>query len=133
MEIHKRTGRDIFSRTPKLDCFNIRKPRSHVSGWWFGHFKQLSVGGHDLARQLDHVLSRTVWLDNYNVSDSPEGAKGGDLASFRDKLVTVITLDGRNYPIWMQRVPRGDGEKMWKISHRSVELIPELYDKFSYP
>ena len=91
------------------------------------------VGGQELARQLNHVLSRSVWLDDYNVSDSPEGAKGDDLPSYRDELVTIKTLDGREYPIWMQRVPRGDGEQIWKISNRSVALIPELYDEFSYP
>mgnify|MGYP001827778317 CR=1 FL=1 len=89
--------------------------------------------GPELARQLNHVLSRSVWLDDYNVSDSPEGAKGDDLPTYRDELVTIKTLDGREYPIWMQRVPRGDGEQIWKISNRSVALIPELYDEFSYP
>jgi MscS family membrane protein len=32
----------------------------------------------------------------------------------------------------MQQVPRGDGERIWKVSNRSVALIPELYDEFSY-
>jgi MscS family membrane protein len=91
-----------------------------------------ALGGHELARQLNHVLSRSVWLDDYNVSDSPEGAKGDDLPTYRDLLVTVRTSDGSEYPIWMQRVPREDGEKIWKISNRSVALVPELYDEFSY-
>jgi MscS family membrane protein len=90
------------------------------------------VGGHELARQLNHVLSRSVWLDDYNVSDSPEGFKGDDLPSYRDLLVTVRTREGVEYPIWIQRVPRGDGEKIWKISNRSVAFIPEMYDAFSY-
>lgn len=91
------------------------------------------VGGHELARQLNHVLSRNVWLDDYNVSDSPEGAKGDDLPDYRDLLANVTTKDGIEYPIFMQRVPRGDGERIWKISNRSVSSIPELYDAFSYP
>jgi MscS family membrane protein len=90
------------------------------------------VGGHELARQLNHVLSRSVWLDDYNVSDSPEGFKGDDLPSYRDLLVTVRTREGVEYPIWIQRVPRGDGEKIWKISNRSIAFIPEMYDAFSY-
>jgi len=90
------------------------------------------IGGHELARRLNHVLSRSVWLDDYNVSDNPEGFKGDDLPSYRDLLVTVRTREGVEYPIWIQRVPRGDGEKIWKISNRSVAFIPEMYDAFSY-
>jgi len=89
------------------------------------------VGGHELARQLNHVLSRSVWLEDYNVSDRPEGAKGDGLPDYRDELVVIKTPDDE-FPIWMQRVPRGDGEQIWKISNRSVALIPELYDEFSY-
>lgn len=91
------------------------------------------VGGPELARQLNHVLSRSVWLDDYSVSNSPEGAKGDDLPDYRDELVTIRTTDGDEYPIWLQHVPRGDGEMIWKISNRSVALVPELYDEFSYP
>ena len=43
----------------------------------------------------------------------------------------INTSEGQ-VPIWIQRVPRGDGEKIWKISNRSVALIPELYDEFSF-
>jgi MscS family membrane protein len=89
------------------------------------------IGGQELARQLNHVLSRSVWLDDYNVSNSPEGAKGDGLPDYRDELVLVKTPD-REYPIWMQRVPRGDGEQIWKVSNRSVAMIPELYEEFSY-
>jgi MscS family membrane protein len=90
------------------------------------------LGGRELARQLNHVLSRAVWLDDYTVSDSPDGIKGDDLPSYRDELVVVKTSDG-DVPLWMQKVPRGDGEDIWKVSNRSVALIPELYDEFSYP
>ncbi len=90
------------------------------------------LGGHELARQLNHVLSRAVWLDDYTVSDSPEGLKGDGLPSYRDELVVIKTQDG-DVPLWMQKVPRGDGEDIWKVSNRSVALVPELYDEFSYP
>jgi MscS family membrane protein len=90
------------------------------------------IGGRELARQLNHVLSRAVWLDDYTVSDNPDGVKGDDLPDYRDELVVVKTEDGEA-PIWMQHVPRGDGVKIWKLSNRSVALIPELYDYYSYP
>ena len=91
------------------------------------------IGGKELARELNHVLSRAVWLDDYSVSRNPEGVKGDGLPAYRDELVIVKELDGDSVPLWMQRVPRGDGEQIWKISNRSVALIPELYDQFSYP
>lgn len=91
------------------------------------------VGGHELARQLNHVISRNVWLDDYRISDSPEGVKGDGLPGYRDQLLVIKTKDGEQHPIWLQRVPRGDGEQIWKISNRSVALIPDLYDEFSYP
>ena len=89
-------------------------------------------GGHELARQLNHVLSRAVWLDDFTVSDSPDGIKGDDLPEHRDELV-VIKMDDGEVPLWMQHVPRGDGVMIWKLSNRSVALIPELYDEYSYP
>jgi MscS family membrane protein len=91
-----------------------------------------NLGGRELARQMNHVLSRAVWLDDYTVSDSPDGIKGDGLPSYRDELVMVKALEG-DVPLWMQKVPRGDGEDIWKVSNRSVALIPRLYDEFSYP
>ena len=77
-------------------------------------------------------LSRAVWLDDYSVSDKPEGLKGDDLPMYRDELVVIKQPDGDKVTLWMQRVPRGDGEQIWKVSNRSVALIPELYEQFSY-
>ncbi len=90
------------------------------------------ISGPELARQLNHVLSRSVWLDDYSVSDNPEGVKGDGLPDYRDELVVIPDLHGKQVPLWLQHVPRGDGEKIWKLSNRSVNLIPDLYDQFSY-
>lgn len=89
------------------------------------------IEGHELARQLNHVLSRSVWLDDYSVSDSPDGARGDGQPEFRDVLVKIPTPDGE-ISLLMQKVPRGDGEMIWKVSNRSVAEIPELYDLYSY-
>jgi MscS family membrane protein len=90
------------------------------------------IGGPELARQLNHVLSRAAWLDDYTVSISPDGVKGDGLPEYRDELVVIKTQDG-DVPLWLQHVPRGDDVMIWKLSNRSVALIPELYDEFSYP
>ena len=91
------------------------------------------IEGKELAWQLNHVLSRAVWLDDYTVSDSPEGEKGDGLPEYRDNLVVVKNLKGEDVPLWMQHVPRGDGENIWKVSNRSVALVPDLYEEYSYP
>ena len=44
------------------------------------------VGGPELARQFNHVVSRSVWLDRLSVSDSPQGFQGDDLPAYRDEL-----------------------------------------------
>lgn len=90
------------------------------------------IGGPELARQFNHVLSRTVWLDQYNVSDSPDGLQGDDLPPYRDEIFRIPAEDGE-VPIWLQRVPRGDGVNIWKLSNRTVAQIPDLYDFYSYP
>ncbi|MBT8052756.1 MAG: mechanosensitive ion channel family protein [Xanthomonadales bacterium] len=89
------------------------------------------VGGPELARQFNHVMARAVWFDDYSITDNPEGTLGDGLPVYRDELVTINTADGP-VPIWMQQVPRGDGVDIWKISNRSVALVPDLYEEFSY-
>ena len=90
------------------------------------------VGGPELARQFNHVISRSVWLDQVSVSDNPEGLQGDGLPSYRDELVTIPGEEG-DVQLWMQKVPRADGVMIWKLSNRSVAKIPELYDFYSYP
>src|SRR5210317_1324395 len=47
------------------------------------------VGGPELARQFNHVVSRSVWLDRLSVSDSPQGLQGDDLPAYRDELMRI--------------------------------------------
>ena len=90
------------------------------------------VGGPELARQLNHVISRSVWLDQVSVSDKPDGLQGDGLPPYRDELLLVPGEEG-DVPLWMQKVPRPDGVMIWKLSNRSVAEIPALYDFYSYP
>lgn len=89
------------------------------------------IGGPELARQFNHVVSRSVWLDQLSVSDSPRGLQGDDLPVYRDEIMRINGEEGE-IPIWMQQVPRADGVMIWKLSNRSVARIPELYDFYSY-
>ena len=89
------------------------------------------IGGPELARQFNHVVSRAVWLDQFTISDKPDGLQGDDLPAYRDELFKINSEDGE-IPIWLQRVPRADGVQIWKLSNRSVARIPELYEFYSY-
>jgi MscS family membrane protein len=89
------------------------------------------LGGPELARQFNHILSRAVWFDDYSVTEAAAGVQGDGLPAYRDELLIVNTAEGP-VPIWMQKVPRGDGEEIWKLSNRSIALFPELYEEFSF-
>jgi MscS family membrane protein len=140
----------VVEDTGPEDALNRGTPRGSILGYLLasaeGDFKRAAefldlrnlpdeveeIGGPELARQLNHVLSRAVWLDDYTVSDNPQGLQGDGLPTYRDELVRIKTEDGE-VAIWMQHVFRGDGEMIWKVSNRSVALIPELYELYSYP
>jgi MscS family membrane protein len=85
----------------------------------------------ELARQLNFVLSRAVWIDDYVVDDTADGAKGDGLPDYQDEFVRIKTKEGEVVLYW-QHVPRSDGELIWKVSNRSLALVPELYEEFGY-
>lgn len=90
-----------------------------------------ALNGPDLVRKLSIVARRAMNIDIENLSDDPEGTKNDGLPSYRDRIATVTTK-GATLDILMQRVPRGDGVFIWKVSNATVAMIPELYDEFGY-
>ncbi len=70
-------------------------------------------------------------IDFEELSDDPLGHKDHGLPSFRDRVTTLKTKNGP-VDILMQRVPRGDGEFVWKISNTTVAMIPALDAEFGY-
>ena len=89
------------------------------------------LDGEDLVRKLVIVAKRAMVIDLENISDDPLGHKDDGLPSFRDRIATVKTKAGP-VDILMQRVPRGDGVFIWKISNATVALIPALDKEFGY-
>jgi MscS family membrane protein len=85
--------------------------------------------GPDLARQLKTVLDRGLLIDLELLSDDPKGHADDGLPSYRDMLGRIETPD-KTYTLLLQRVPREDGVSIWKISHVTVRVIPELYQHF---
>lgn len=85
--------------------------------------------GPTLARQLKISLDRGLWVDVDSLSNQPEGRKEDGLPAYRDLVGRVEIPDG-NVEILMQRVPRGDGVSIWKISSATVRQIPVLWEHF---
>ncbi len=87
--------------------------------------------GPELARKLLIVARRTMVVDYGSLSDEPRGHADDGLPSYRDRVTTLKTAAGP-VDILMQRVPRGDGEYVWKLSNATVAEIPALYAEFGY-
>jgi MscS family membrane protein len=93
-----------------------------------------SVGeadGLDLARKLLIVGDRSIILDYEAVSDEPEGHLDDGLPKYRDRITTIKTSEGP-VDILMQRIPRGDGVYIWKLSNETVARIPALDQELGY-
>jgi MscS family membrane protein len=91
-----------------------------------------ALTGAQLARRFNVVVERGVWVDINELSDDPAGRSNDNLPGFRDSI-GVVLAEGEQFQLYMQKVPRGDGIFIWKISNTTVSLIPELYKNFGYP
>jgi len=88
--------------------------------------------GPQLARRLDVIINRAKWTDVDVLVDDPAGRAGDGLPDYRDSIGTVLH-EGKEVRLLLQKVPRGDGEFVWKISNATVSVIPGLYDTYGYP
>ncbi len=80
---------------------------------------------------------RIVWqqqniVDPTRLSDQPEGHLDDGLPAYRDLLGTLTKDDGTKVPVYIQRVPDGEGGLEWKISNATVKRIPELWADLGY-
>ena len=89
------------------------------------------LDGPELIRKLVIVANRAMVIDFETISDDPLGHQDDGLPSYRDRITTMKTKAGP-VDILMQRVPRGDGVSIWKISNATVALIPALDNEFGY-
>jgi MscS family membrane protein len=91
----------------------------------------LQIGGPELARHFKIVLDRALWIDTDTLSRDPRGVSDDGLPAYRDSLARV-DADGKPIDISMQRVPRGDGAFIWKISNATIGKLPELHELYGY-
>jgi len=95
-----------------------------------GEAKQLT--GAQLARRFDVVVQRATWVDIDDLVDDPAGRSNDNLPKYRDSIGVVLN-EGKEIRLLLQKVPRGDGVSVWKISNATVSLIPKLYKTYGYP
>jgi len=91
-----------------------------------------NLTGAQLARRFSVIVGRATWVDVSSLVDDPEGRSGDGLPAYRDSLGFVVDGD-KEVRLLMQKVPRGDGVSIWKISNATVTLIPKLYAIYGYP
>jgi MscS family membrane protein len=133
-----------------LDDFNRGTPASSIQGFMLASDANdfetaaeyldlrnlrgaaLELTGAQLARRLYVIATRGNWTDVDQLIDDPAGRSGDGQPNYRDSI-GVVTHEGKQVRLLLQKVPRGDGESVWKVSNSTVSLIPELYEDFGYP
>ena len=96
------------------------------------HGEASELTGAQLARRLSVIINRATWVDVDELIDDPVGRRNDNLPEYRDSIGLVIN-EGKEVRLLMQKVPRGDGVSIWKISNATVSLIPQLYEIYGYP
>ncbi len=132
-----------------VDDFNRGVPRTSVEGYLnalrdgdyeraaeYLDLRNLRQGlsasdGPRLAKELGVVLDRALWIELDQLSEDPEGHSDDGLPAYRD-YIDSMEMDGGRVDILLQRVPRGDGVSIWKLSNATVRRIPDLYDQYGY-
>ncbi len=90
--------------------------------------KERAERGPALARDLKLVLDRTLWVELDELSTDPAGTTGDGLT--RRDVVGRIEATVPPTPVYVERVAREDGVRIWKIARATVSEVPELSRKF---
>ncbi len=79
--------------------------------------------GPELARELETVLDRALWVDLDRLSDEPEGDPEDGLPALRDSLGTIETATGP-VEVLIERVSQPGGVPVWKIAASATARPP---------
>jgi MscS family membrane protein len=109
---------DYETAAEYLDLRNIRGDAAKLTGM-------------QLARRFDVIVTRANWVDIDELVRDPAGRDNDGLPSYRDSI-GVVQDGSKEVQLLMQKVPRGDGEFIWKISNSTVSKIPGLYETYGY-
>lgn len=83
----------------------------------------------ELAHQLALVLDRGLPARLNQISDKPEGSGYDPLKPDQDLIGTISTSRG-NVDVLVERVDRSKAGLIWLFSHKTLQLIPDLYEEF---
>ncbi|MCH8071907.1 MAG: mechanosensitive ion channel [Proteobacteria bacterium] len=124
----RRSAEGLLAALDKADYetaseyLDLRNLRGEASG----------LTGAQLARRLYVIVKRATWVDVDDLVDDPAGRSNDNLPDYRDSIGVVPEGD-KEIRLLMQKVPRGDGVFIWKVSNATVSLIPVLYATYGYP
>ena len=85
----------------------------------------------EIARELKIIADTNIWVNPATLSNKPEGHSDDGQPYYRDLLTRIDIPDGK-VDILFQRVPDGHGNKVWKLSNKTVVEIPNLYEHYGY-
>ena len=128
-----------FARTPLEAVVGIRdaiKRGSFTEAASYLDLRYLSdeVAERDpkqLVRGLAFVWTQQNVINLTTISDLPEGDINDDLPHYRDQI-GAVTLRQEVVPVYLQRVPGDDNEKVWRFSNTTVERIPDMWAELGY-
>jgi MscS family membrane protein len=87
--------------------------------------------GPELARKLEAVLERAIWVDVDRLSDQPEGEPDNGLPPLHDSLGTIDTPTGP-VEILIERVSQPGAVPVWKFTADTVAATPALYEEYGW-
>jgi len=87
--------------------------------------QQRSIGGPQLAQQLEQILDRDVRFDVASLSANPEGDRADGLKPDRERVDT-FQLNGQRVELDLERVTMHSGLSVWLFSSDTIALVPQL-------
>jgi MscS family membrane protein len=125
--------------TPLNSLLSLRNARSNDDFEKVGEFldrrflseEMEQYSDKDLVEALDYVWDQQNVVNLAEISDNPEGNLNDGLPSYREQVGSV-TISTGEIPIYLQRVPDGQGGKAWKLSNATVAQIPQMWDELGY-
>jgi MscS family membrane protein len=86
----------------------------------------------ELARQLLAILNQKFTGPLNFLSRDPQGNIDDGLPPDQEKIGGVIGAS-EDFPIYLTRMEDEHGRKLWYISRKSLEQVPEIYDSLKFP
>ena len=132
-------GGILVESTPLSSMLAVREALSERDYTRAGQYLDMrylpeELSGHtpeELVQELALVWNQQNIIDISALSDDPRGNLEDGLPSYRD-LIGTVTISSGEIPILLQRVPDGEGGRVWKFSNGTVARIPEMWEELGF-